>query len=338
MTIDRGRVLPIRSISNVRGDLIADVEAATTIGLDAMFIDLEEPRAPFSEHDRRIVRGQVGEWLRTRQPVRGGPRFFVRVQSPQSGQTVKDVAAVICPMLSGVLVPKVEGPNDIVAVDTILGFLEDEHGVEHGTLSIYPILETAKGLRTAYEIANASARVRYMGGAVSRFGDIVQSVGYRWTPSGNESFMFRSAALLDCRAAGLPYPITGPSQHDRHDVAALRRWAVEGRALGYRGSQVRGLAEHVAIMNEAYSPTAEEIAYWRELVTLADGAGDGDAALQHGSENQGEVHVLHLAHIGSARMGLQWAADLQLAAESGGSPHPRSPRTASAGQPATYQR
>ena len=47
---------------------------------------------------------------------------------------------------------------------------------------IYPILETAQGLRLAYDIAMASSRVSYMGGAVSRFGDIHQAVGFRWTP------------------------------------------------------------------------------------------------------------------------------------------------------------
>ena len=49
---------------------------------------------------------------------------------------------------------------------------------------VYPILETAQALRLAYDIAVASPRVSYMGGAISRFGDIHQALGFRWTAEG----------------------------------------------------------------------------------------------------------------------------------------------------------
>ena len=55
----------------------------------------------------------------------------------------------------------------------------------------------------AYEIASASPRVRYMGGAISRFGDIHQAVGYRWSAEGTETLFLRSKVLIDARAAGI---------------------------------------------------------------------------------------------------------------------------------------
>ena len=57
---------------------------------------------------------------------------------------------------------------------------------------LYPIFETANALRLSYEIAMASPRIKYMGGAVSRFGDIHQAIGYRWTAEGRESLFLRS--------------------------------------------------------------------------------------------------------------------------------------------------
>ena len=242
----------IRSISNIRGDDLDAVEQATGIGLDAIYIDLEEPRTPFTEADRARVRGEVGRWLHGR-PSGTGTRLFARVQSIWSGHMLADAEAIACPALAGILLPKVDGPRAVLAADALLTALESEHGVTSGSLLIYPILETAQSLRLACAIAMARPRVAYMGGAVSRFGDIVQALGYRWTPGGRESFMFRSAALVDCRSAGMPYPITGASSHEIDDVTGVRRWAEEGRAMGYRGSQVRALASHVALVNEVFS-------------------------------------------------------------------------------------
>jgi len=242
----------IRSIANIRGDDLDAVVRATGIGLDAIYIDLEEPRTPFSEGDRSRVRGEVGNWLHGRSP-RTRTRLLARVQSIRSGQMLADAEAIACPALAGIVLPKVGGPRDVLAADALLTALESERGLTSGSLLIYPILETAQALRQAYAIATASPRVAYMGGAVSRFGDIGQALGYRWTPGGRESFMFRSAALLDCRPAGMPYPITGASSHDVDDLTGVRRWAEEGRALGYQGSQVRALASRVAIVNEVFS-------------------------------------------------------------------------------------
>ena len=48
-----------------------------------------------------------------------------------------------------------------------------------------------------------------MGGAISRFGDIHQAVGYRWTAEGTETLFLRSKVLIDAKAAGIRYPISG---------------------------------------------------------------------------------------------------------------------------------
>ena len=306
-------VIPLRSISNLRGDDLEAVEAATTIGLDGLFIDLEEPRAPFPEPEREAVRRAVGEWLRGRR--RGeGTRLFARVQSVSSGQMLRDLEAIAAPALEGVLVPKVDGATDIAAAVAVVAAVEDEHGLPNGSILIYPILETAESLRRAYEIVHASSRVAYMGGAVSRFGDLVQAVGYRWTPGGSESFMFRSSVLLDCLAAGMPYPVTGGSGQDTYDLEGVRRWAEEGRALGYRGSQVRAVASHVAIVNEVFSPSIEEIATWRSVVDAVDGmAAGGDDSVWSSHSNRSEALLAQSAVLGFARVGLAWAKALGMA-------------------------
>jgi citrate lyase beta subunit len=70
---------------------------------------------------------------------------------------------------------------------------------------------------------------------------------------------------------------------------------------------------HVPMVNTIFSPSAEEISYWKDLDRLATEAEQrGSGPVLYGDPNQGEGHVVHLAHVGSARKNLAWARDLGL--------------------------
>jgi len=307
---------PLRTVLFVPGDRREGLDAAAESGADALVIDLEEPRTPCPESLRVEARRVTGEFLASRAGSGGGgggPRFFVRVQAPRTGQTILDLEAVMGPALYGILVPKVLGPADVHMADALLGAAEVKAGRPLGSSAIYPILETAQGLRVAHEIAMASRRVRHMGGAVSRFGDIHQAVGFRWTAEGMETLFLRSKVLIDCRAAGVRYPISGMWGGDVDDEDGLRTWCRQLRDLGYFGMMI-GNRRHVPIVNEEFTPTATELAYWSDLDRLTDEAErDGSGPIFYGDPNQGEGYVLHLAHVGSARMNLEWARALGVA-------------------------
>jgi citrate lyase subunit beta/citryl-CoA lyase len=152
-----------------------------------------------------------------------------------------------------------------------------------------------------------------MGGAVSRFGDIHQAIGYRWSAEGRETLFLCSKVLVDARAAGIRYPISGMWGGATDDVEGLRRWATELRDLGYFGMMI-GDPAHVPVVNEIFSPTKEEVAYWRDLDRLAaEAEARGTGPILYGDPNQGEGHVVHIAHVGSARKNLRWARELGLA-------------------------
>jgi citrate lyase subunit beta/citryl-CoA lyase len=246
----------VRTSLNVPGDRSDVVHSAHTHGSDAVWIDLEEPRTPISEAQREAMRVEVGAFLRSLDPIPARPLYWVRVQSIASGGTLRDLEAVVCPALSAVVLPKVYGPREIHAADALITCVEADRGLPAGSILVYPILETAEALRGAYDIAAASPRVGWIGGAVSKFGDIVQAVGFRWSREGNESLMFRSAALLDVRAAGIPYPITGNWGGRLDDLDGVHAWGEQGRDLGYRGS----MCAHgplVAHFNAAYGDEDE---------------------------------------------------------------------------------
>ena len=238
--------------------------------------------------------------------------YFVRVQPVASGMILRDLQAVMGPKLTGVLLPKITGPADVYAADAILGCLETELGLPVGHTLLYPILETASAIRNAYEIATASPRVAYMGGAVSRFGDIAGDIGFRWTARGTETLYIREKVLIDARAAGIRYPISGMWGGANDDRDGLATWLSELRDIGYFGMML-GNREHVATVNAAFTPTAEEVAYWQDLDRMAAAAERDDRQVIYGDKNQGEGHEIHIAHVATARKLLTWAKELGVA-------------------------
>jgi citrate lyase subunit beta/citryl-CoA lyase len=304
---------PLRTVLFCAGHDEREITEGYASGADSIVIDLEEPRSPFPEPEREKARALVKSFL-AGLPAEGGPLVFARVQNPTSGQTLKDLRAVLSPRLAGVLIPKIEGPEGVHGADAILTCMESEMGLERGRTMIYPILETAQALRMAYEIAMASPRVSYMGGAISRFGDIHQAIGYRWTQEGRETLFLRSKVLIDAKAAGIRYPISGMWGGALNDEAGLRTWCKELRDLGYYGIMI-GDKKLIPVVHEVFSPSEAELTYWKRLDRLAREAEQraDSGPILDGDYNQGEAHIVHQAHIGSARKNLAWARELGLA-------------------------
>ena len=318
--LERLPMRPLRSLLFIPGSNEKRVSAAAMTGADAVIFDLEEPETPMNPSVRERAQSIAGGFLHAQpaaeassRPVAGQrstPLWFVRTRAPATGYMWSDLQAVVSPALSGVLLPKIRGPEDVVAADALLLAAETEAGLPRDSLCLYPILETADALRLAFEIAMASPRVAYMGGAVSRFGDIHQAVGFTWTAEGRESHYLRSKVLIDARAAGIRYPISGMWGGDTDDQRGLQSWGRELREQGYYGMML-GAPAHVPTVHEIFTPAADEVRYWQELVRLAEEAdARGTGPILYGDPNQGEGHEVHLAHVESARLGLEWATAL----------------------------
>src|SRR6516165_2783451 len=115
--MDKSDARPLRTVLFAAGSDPKEIEDAYTSGADSIVIDLEEPRTPFPEPEREKARQLVRSFLDTAGPGEGSPLIFSRVQPPSTGQTLKDLRAVMTPNLAGILLPKVNGPADIHAAD-----------------------------------------------------------------------------------------------------------------------------------------------------------------------------------------------------------------------------
>ena len=255
---------PLRSSLFIPGNRQRWLDRVPSIEADGFIFDLEDsvPEAERGEA-RKLVRTAIGQHG-------AGHVLFVRINAPDTPHLLDDLEAVVCPGLYGVLVPKTRGPEDVVVVDAILGWLEHRAGMPAGSVIINPLLETAEGIRQAYAVAKASPRVAHMGASAAPGGDAAQAIGFTWTAEGAESLYLRSKILLDARAAGVAYPMTG-LWTDIHDLDGLRGFAQRARQLGYTGMKaIHPL--HLPVINEVFSLSPEEVAYWEGLVTAMEEA------------------------------------------------------------------
>ena len=159
---------------------------------------------------------------------------------------------------------------------------------------IMPLVETASAVRLAYELATASDRVAYMGGATGRHGDLGRSIGFQWTPEGTETLYLRQKVLIDVRSAGVPNPLSG-LWGTIDDLDGLARFAAQTRQLGYEGMMAIH-PSHLPTINQTFSPTPEEIDGWRQLVAAVEEAeAQNIGAFRYQGRLIDQAH-LHTAH------------------------------------------
>ncbi|MCU0309318.1 MAG: CoA ester lyase [Acidimicrobiales bacterium] len=92
----------------------------------------------------------------------GRTQFWTRVNSLDSPWCLDDLQAAVLEVgdvLDVVMVPKVEGPEDIHYVDRLLAQLEAKAGLDRPIL-VHAILETARGVANVEEICAASPRMQ----------------------------------------------------------------------------------------------------------------------------------------------------------------------------------
>jgi citrate lyase subunit beta/citryl-CoA lyase len=291
---------PIRSLLFVPGNREDWMHKALASEADALVFDLESaiPRG-----EAEAARAMCARVLDSHRAAR--PLVFVRVSEARSPEHEQDLAAVVGPHLHGILLPQIQSAEDVVAADWALGEAESKADVAPGTTIVMPLVETANAVRTAFEIASASPRVAYMGGGVSRGGDIARSLGYEWTPEGRETLFLRSKVLVDVRAANIANPISG-LWGIIDDVDGLRAFAEESRRLGYEGLMAIH-PSHVPILNEIFSPSAEKIGEWQQVIAaMAEAAAEGRGAIRLGGR------LIDAAHVATAEQQLARARDLGL--------------------------
>lgn len=287
---------PLRSLlflPATKTEWLANAEAA---GADAAILDLEDA---VPDREKESARARVAEVLQQRATTSSAtPALFVRINPLEGWTSAEEMRTVVRAGLTGLVLPKVRDAHDVRVADQLLGWCEREQGLPDGAVALVPLLETARSLRDAYEVAAAAPRVAYLGALTASGGDVERAIGYRWSAQGTETLALRSRVLLDARAAGAPNPVTGLWTH-LNDLTGLRGFAEQSRSLGYEGMMAIH-PSHVPVINEVFSPSREELARYARLIAAVENAqAIGKGAVPFEGEMVDEAmaatarHILH---------------------------------------------
>ena len=209
-------------------------------GPDAIILDLEDSVAPSAKAAARlIVRNAL------RQVDFGSAERMVRINQGELGLgDLEFIAEHGCHL---VLIPKVEDPEEVRAVDARLSELTD------APVLLMPIIESAKGVINAHSIAEASERTVALTIGLE---DYTADLGVQRTRDGRESLFARQTVINAARAAGLQAIDTVHS--DVSDPEGLRAAVMEARGLGFEG---KGCIHprQIPIVHEAFLPAEAEV-------------------------------------------------------------------------------
>ena len=293
-------IRPSRSALFVPGHRAAWIEKAAGYGADTLILDLEDS---VPDQEKVAARATVKAGLKALKTK--GQGAGVRINGFATGLTLGDLEGILCPELESVSLPKVETAADMNELDALLTHLERRAGIPVGQIETPLGCETAKAMRNDYEIATSCRRVKRVGLAAGPGGDAARAIGYQWTKEGTETLFLRSKVVLDARAAGILYP-TISSWWNIKDLEGLERDARWNRQLGYRGQTVMH-PSHVPIVNRVFTPTAEEVDFFKGLIqAMEEASRQGIAAVTYKGDMVDEAMVK------TAREMLDFAASIGL--------------------------
>jgi malyl-CoA/(S)-citramalyl-CoA lyase len=231
----------------------------------------------------------------------GSTQLWTRVNALDSPWGLDDLTTLIPEIgekLDVVMVPKVQGAEDIHYVDRLLAQLEAKAGLTRPIL-VHAILETARGVANVEEICAASPRMQGLSlgpadlaadrrmkttrvggghpGYLVRQDPPVDNLGVAQIEANRASYQqdlwhYTIARMVDACAMHGIYPYYGPFG-DIADVVACEDQFRNAFLLGCVGAWTLHPAQ-IAIANKVFSPSADDVAHARRVVAaMGDGTG-----------------------------------------------------------------
>jgi len=263
-----------RNILAVPGSNARMIEKALASSADAVFLDLEDAVASAEKEPARtlvIDALRQGDWRGKTRTIRINP-----VVSMHCYRDLVEVVEAVGASIDAFIVPKVNAPEDVVTVATLLGQLE-QFTQRTVPIRIEVQIESARGLINCEAIAASSDRLVSLvfgpGDFASDAGMPADNIGMidRWDMAynGHRWHYAMSRIVVAARAFGLR-PVDGPYA-EFQDVYGLTRSSVTARALGFDGKWCihPGQLQTVA---DIFSPTAADFARAASTVAVYDQA------------------------------------------------------------------
>lgn len=260
-----------RSKLIVPGDKWEMICKARTCGADIIHIDLEDGVAPQGKAFARetVTRALTElEW--------GTQEAWVRIGHFSEEGVKADLAAAVRGRPSLIYMAKVQDAEDMRKLDELVTLAEADHGIEPGSIQIGAVIERIRALHNVEAIAAANSR---MGAIVFGVADLSNEFGYRQSllPGQDyETLYARSRMILAARLAGIdvidaPFPLFRDLEGSEVDARFSARLGFTGKSA-ITPRQVEGI-------HRAFSPTAKEIDWARQVMAVAEAVAEGGNAV-----------------------------------------------------------
>lgn len=250
-----------RSYLFVPGDSEKKLQKAADCGADALIVDLEDSvEAAARLHARQLAADYLGS--------RGDAQVWIRINPLDSPDAHADLQAVMSAAPFGIVVPKARRAAELVELAATLDRLERQHGQAPGSALLMPIAtERPIALFHLHEYADATPRLAALTWGAEDLSAALGAVAVRddaghWLAP---YALARSLCLFAAAAAAVPAVDTVFT--DFRDEEGLAACAAAARRDGFSGMLAIHPAQ-VAVINEAFAPSAAEIERAQRIVDL----------------------------------------------------------------------
>jgi citrate lyase subunit beta / citryl-CoA lyase len=251
------------------------IDKAKTLTADITCFDLEDS-VPINE--KTAARQMIAQTLKDRTEYK--TNLYIRINSFNSGMAFSDLKEIIQNGVDGIVIPKVNDENEIVDITRFISILEDERGIENGSIKLMPSIETAKGVVNTYFIAKADHRVNAV---IFGVFDFLYDMGLDYAENDGIEYTYaRGKIPVDAKAAGVSAIDAIWQKVD--DTNGLIKDAIVAKRLGYSGKSVIHPSQIEPVHN-IFIPTKNEIEWAKKVIealgqTMEKGSGRGAVKLE----------------------------------------------------------
>lgn len=251
-----------RSLLFVPGHNPKFMKSAANSSADIILPDVEDSVQPVK--NKQLARNTIKEFVSN--GTFNNKLVFPRINTPQSGELIKDITQLTIDGISGFMYPKACDGNDIYFFDKLLESIECEKGFEVGTFKIIPLIETTAAVLNVQNICKASKRVVAIAYGCEDFLNDLRGFN---DDTGQSFFTPRAMIAMAARANNI-IPID--TVHiNINDLDDLERNLKVAKNLGFDGM----LALHpkeIPLIHQYFSPSEAEIVRANKIIKLYEQA------------------------------------------------------------------
>lgn len=284
-------VRPRRSALYLPASNAKALAKARTLPADVIILDLEDAVAPELKAEARAAAVAA-----VREGGFGARELVVRVNGLDTEWGEADLQAVAAAGPDAVLVPKIDGPDDVRAYDARLAS-------GRADMALWTMIETCAVAPQVHAVAACGASTR-LAAFVLGTNDLAKEMRAELRPGRVPFQPVLAATVMAARAHGL-IALDGVCNEFR-DMAVFGAEAAQGREFGFDGKTLIH-PDQIATCNAVFSPSGDELAWARAIVAafaLPENAGKGAIRV--------DGKMVELLHHAQAQQVIAFAAQIGL--------------------------